>query len=593
MTGPALLEAGRDLSESYGLIELGDMDTPETPAWWLRELGQSLSDRRRRIEPLWERFKGRPPLPELGNPAASKARERVWKAFQRKARMNLEELVIRSIAERLTPIGTRVDRGEDTAEPSPVAPASAGGIADLLRSGARPTGRTGSAGDQRRNAVARRMWTGNRMAIQAKDIIEKFLVMGSSYAIVMAPEADTPDVPVVTAEDPRYVITYQDPARPNRTLAALKLYHDALRRRDVAWLYLPGRAMRLERANSAPGSSVLTPKRFRLNPAEWEITDDRDLSPWIGDRVAVVLFENHDGEGEFENHLDHLDRVNHMLLQRIVIATLQAFKQRAVKNVPTTDPKTGEKIDYSDIFTNDPGALWLLPGTAELWESGQVDLTGILSSVRDDVRDLAAVLRLPVQHFMPDAANGSAEGAAASKEGLVHRAEDRQTRADAGFGDVTDLGFGYLGVQGGDGAALPSGTAPGAGDPQVGAGESGPLTFTTLWRPIERFSLAERFDAASKANGILPWEMIMVDILGYEPDDLPRLRAARADDAVMAPAAAGESRAGATSGQTGAAPQPSSAGQSGGAGGQDRPAGGAGAPGSSSASTGSSGSRAT
>ena len=313
------------------------------------------------------------------------------------------------------------------------------------------------------------------------------------------------------------MITEQDPEMPQRVIMGLKLYYDPIAQRDVGWLYPPGRAIKFERTGEGTrgvSSLDVTRRRFRFDPRQWEVTDERDLSVQIGDRSAVSRFANHDAEGEFEHHVDHLDRINHMLLQRIVIATLQAFRQRAIKGVPTVD-KQGNAIDYSDIFTADPGALWLLPATAEMWESGQVDLGPLLTSVRDDVRDLAAVLRLPVYHFMPDAANGSAEGASAAREGLVYRAEDRQIRLSVGFADAISLAFGYLpGPEGDD-----------------------PLTITTLWRPIERFSLAERYDAASKAVAAgLPWESRMVDVLQYEPDDLPRLRAQRADDLIFAPA---------------------------------------------------------
>jgi hypothetical protein len=82
---------------------------------------------------------------------------------------------------------------------------------------------------------------------------------------------------------------------------------------------------------------------------------------------------NRNGVGEFEPHLDVLDRINHMILQRMVIATMQAFRQRAIKgdteDMPDKDPETGEEIDYDDIFAADPGALWRLPKVRDMWES--------------------------------------------------------------------------------------------------------------------------------------------------------------------------------------------------------------------------------
>lgn len=810
-------------------MPIDDVDTPGAPGWFFRTLTQQLMERRPRLQALWDRYQGDAPLPDLGSPGANESRQRVWKAFQRKARTNYEQLIIACVLDRLTPIGFRLLDPDQSVPVSGAVARSTQGLVD---------------------AAARRVWAGNDMPTASGDLLEKFLVMGESYVIVGAPDLDEPGLPIVTEEDPRTTITAQDPVRPSREVAGLKMYFDDQVGRDVAYLYLPGRVIRAERVGRE-GTSELSLKRWRFNPRHWDVVDERALPAQLGKRLPIVRFANRGGVGEFENHLDHLDRINHMLLQRIVIATLQAFRQRAVKGVPRTDPKTGAEIDYcmddqtqvftargwlkghevregdlvrsidpvsglarwqpvtsvyrrvgrtqmvhmqstshdsmttlnhrwlvndvnsgtrrwatttelnsrtripraamssdapqeakftdafvelvswwftegsflshgrggqisqsrrvnsvncarieaafhsmfgaptprrrqplswtidaerpngvvvyrfgaelheslaevapdkvpttafltqltpaqlqlfvdtalaadghvranasvfgqrdvrrteafaaaaalagrsvtfararplvagglmhevtvsdrrlhatvpgahnagctssreiveydgliwcptvakdhnflarrngktfytgnTDIFTADPGALWLLPATADLWESGQVDLTPILSSVKDDVRDLAAVLRLPVQAFLPDAANQSAEGASAAREGLVFRAEDRQVRASAGFARVMALAFAYLSDE----------------------ERSDPLRIETLWRSIERWSLVERATAAVAAQTAgVPWEAVMTDWLGYEPDEIPLLRRQRADDALLAPAQTGE-----------------------------------------------------
>jgi hypothetical protein len=137
----------------------------------------------------------------------------------------------------------------------------------------------------------------------------------------------------------------------------------------------------------------------------------------------VVVFENEDGLAEFEPHIPLLDRINQQILQRMTIATIQAFKQRAMKGLPKTDPKTGELINYDDVFTADPGAIWNIPASVEIWESGQVDLGPILLAIRDDVKDLAATSGTPLYSITPDAANGSAEGASLQRETLTFKVE--------------------------------------------------------------------------------------------------------------------------------------------------------------------------
>lgn len=493
---------------------LRDVDTPETPGWWMKRLFAELVEQRERMQPLWDRFEGDAPLPDLGSPGANQIRRRVWRTFQKKARTNWESLIVRSIAERLTPVGFRIvqDLADDITDGAP------GDAAVAAAAQAAPQ----ASSDARASRIFRR----NDMPLLHPRITDWMLVMGHGYAIVGPPDPDEdPRLPIITAEDPRYVVTAHDPVRETKVIAALKVLYDDVLERDVAFLYLRDlkrkrvEVLRLERTGGGQGVSELGRRRLRFNPDQWRLVDRTDLPESLGTRIPVVRFG--DGKGEFEDHTDLLDRINHMVLQRIVIATLQAFRQRAAKGVPTKDPKTGKAIDYSDIFTNDPGALWLLPATADLWESGQVDLTPLLTAVKDDIRDLVATLRMAMYQFQPDAANGSAEGASAMREGLVYRAEDRQVRLDAGYSTVMSLAFQYL----------------------ADSARSDPLTIITLWKPIERFSLNERYDALSKAVGTVPWEEIMVGILQYEPDDIPRLKALRAEDLLYAaPTASDPSR---------------------------------------------------
>jgi hypothetical protein len=48
----------------------------------------------------------------------------------------------------------------------------------------------------------------------------------------------------------------------------------------------------------------------------------------------------------------------------------------------------------------------------------------------------------------------------------------------------------------------------------------------TIWAPVERFTIAERYDAASKASPIgIPMETILLDILGFSPQEAERTMA--------------------------------------------------------------------
>lgn len=459
-----------------------DVETPGSPGWWFKRLGEQQAARRERLDGLWDRFTGKPPLPEIDAKVSTStrraidvARRAAWSAFQRKARTNYAELIVEATRERMTPIGFR----------------------------------TAADGDEHGDVRARQIWVANELPVESADLHDLMLTLGEAYTITGP--ADEDGHPVITVEDPRDCITAHDPRRRSRARAALKWYYDDEAEQDVAHIFVPDGPQRcvMHIARREQHRTSTLGKTFRMSPRAWS---------WVGEpavlpvRMPVVRFRNRWGMGEFEAHTDHLDRINHMLLQRMVIATLQAFRQRAVKGVPVKDPKTGEPIDYTDVFTADPGALWLLPGTAELWESGQVDLTPLLTSVRDDVRDLSAVTRTPLTYLSPDAANSSAEGASLQREGAVYKAEDRVTRAGTSWAGTMAAAFEF------------------AGDAQ--RADLGGIE--TLWRPVERFSLAERYDALTKGKGTVPWRSLMTDVLQYAPEQVARMETERITDELFA-----------------------------------------------------------
>jgi len=217
--------------------------------------------------------------------------------------------------------------------------------------------------------------------------------------------------------------------------------------------------------------------------------------------VPIVKFANRDEVGEYERHLDILDRINWGLLQRLVITATQAWKQRAIKGELPTHDAEGTEIDYSAVFAPGAGALWTLPDGVDIWESQQTDIQPLLTAIKDDVTHLAAVTRTPMSMLMPEGANQSAEGAAFAREGLVFKTEDRIARADASWSRLMRL--------------------------VLGADE-----VVTKWLPAERQSLAERADAASKAQD-LPWRTRMEEIWQFSGEEVDRMEAERAADAAL------------------------------------------------------------
>ena len=226
-------------------------------------------------------------------------------------------------------------------------------------------------------------------------------------------------------------------------------------------------------------------------------------------RVALVDSVNKGGVGEYERHLDDLDRINDGIFMRVTIAKFQAFRQRAAK-LPDKDDD-GTPMDYTGVFTADPGALWQVPLEADFWESTPIDLNPLRMAIRDDVEALALAIGIPLHWISPDAASGSAAGATLQNDGVVFRAEDRQRRVNSGLAESFSLAFEAMGE----------------------AERAQAWKIRTIWAPVERFSLSDKAAALPqfKSAGV-PWDTMMIDVLQKTPAELPSLKAQRSADAL-------------------------------------------------------------
>lgn len=459
-----------------GVRRVIDVDEPRSPGWWLKTLSKALVERN--TSPGWRtsslRREARPPLDLLADylrgdpplPQVAEGWRDGFRQFMRLSRMNYAELAVEPTRERMVPVGFH----------------------------------TAAEGDENGDPEAARIMRASDLDLKMTDVFSGMLALGDSYAIVGAPDGVT-GVPLITAEDARQVITAHDPAT-GETLAALKMFRDDWDAADFAYVYLAtGEVWKARR----DGSSSLASLRFSARSWSWTSESPEKL-PYR--RIPVVRFQNRGGVGEFEPHLDVLDRINDGLLDRVVIAKIQAFRQRAIKNLPSHD-EDGEEIDYTDVFSADPGALWQVPDGVDFWESQPIDLGPIRMAVKDDVEAFAAVTRTPLHLITPDAASGSAEGASLMREGQLYKVEDRRRRGGSSLAQLMSLAFLFAGDE----------------------ARSERAEIKTIWQPAERYSLTEKMSAATQAKAAgLPQAAIFTDVMQYGPEDVARLESMRGGD---------------------------------------------------------------
>lgn len=465
---------------------LDGADEAYSPAWWFKRLAVQLQDRRHgrengrqwrrdlsrpaRVKPgldlLADHLDGDPPLLGCADGWKDGFRE-----VTRLGRLNVAALIIEAKANRMA-------------------------LRDF---------RTAAANDELGDVRAREIMRANNLQVKARDVHTWMLAFRDSYAMV-TPPGPGEEYATITAEDPREVITAEDPAT-GRTLAALKLYHDQWADQDVGYLFIREDDGEVTKRKAVKqGRTSLTSSPFRMSQG-WHWEGGVETVPH--QQMPIKRFGNRDHVGEYERHLDTLDRINDQILNKLVIAKLQAFRQRAVKGLPDTRKvaKDGviveEEIDYTDAFIAGPGELWRMPADVDFWESGIVDLNPLLQSIQKDLEHLAAVTSTPLHTITPDAmASGSAEGASLMREEHVYAVEACRDHADRPWADVMATAFAFM------------------GDTERAKAEA----IEPLWGPVERFSLSEKATAAAQASTTLPREAIQRDIWQYAPAEIPNLR---------------------------------------------------------------------
>lgn len=495
-------------------MALENVDTPYSPGWWMVQLAKRLLDRNRlmRLATLDAYRSGYPPLLN-----ATEAERRAYYAFMRVSRSNFARVIVRAPAERMHVRSIR----------------------------------TAAANDDSGDEVAWRYWRGAGLDVAEVDVFSDMLTFSDAYLGAAVRNG----MPVATKLPPWSTISVTDPMDPTTTVAALHLAWDEFDGTDYAYLWLPGQQWVASRERKTPPPLVHVPgttvqgrlwarpglPRLSFSPTAFTMRPDRDevgedapgpyCETYDAQIVPVVRFGNRDGVGEFEEHLDLLDRINHTVATRVVTAAVQAYKQRALEQdgtdgrdkLPATDPETGESIDWDEVFMPGPDALWKLPPGVKIWESGETQLQPILSAATDDMKMLSAVSATPFALFSPDGVNQSAAGALGNKEPMVFKVEDRDTIAGRHLAQFLAIMFMF---------------APDADRYDADRNDrADPGKIVIDWAPAERYSLQEKAGADSLNKSLSP-DMAAAKIWNLTPDEVGINRAQRAAEALLAPAPA-------------------------------------------------------
>jgi hypothetical protein len=206
-----------------------------------------------------------------------------------------------------------------------------------------------------------------------KDIYAYEFAMGESYAMVVPGVEGGPTLsngkPVPVDPCDRPAALHRDPglAEPGPAAcgggAPVRPDHAGKHRRSCSCRVRSGRCA--------------TSGGMGMWAADASLRKSRGLDALGG--IPIVRFENLNGLGEYEPHLDLLDRINDTTLQRIIGFWYQALRQRASRATRTKKTKTAPKqlppVDWNKVFRAGPGALWKIPADFKIWESQQTDFS--------------------------------------------------------------------------------------------------------------------------------------------------------------------------------------------------------------------------
>lgn len=430
------------------------------------------------LDTLWSYYVGDPPLPKV----AEDYRD-LFRDVLRKARSNYAPMCISAMLDRMELQAVSTQSDDDT------------------------------DGDD----VADEIMEDSGFAASFKDLLGYLFSMGESYGMVVPPSAPG-ELPTIHAIDPRRCVGVRDRSNPIRLAAALVRDCDEVTNEQVSYLFLPGVKYEFRQEN---GSST-----WNVNDAK---TEDIAVPAELGG-IPIVRFENPHGIGEYEPHIDLLDRINDSTLQRIIGFWYQALRQRAVgvdedEEEDDFDPiEDGDDeglvkrkpIDWDKVqYQAGPGSLWKFPKDFEIWESQQTDFGPFINAKRDDVKEFAAVTSTPLYLITPDDANGSALGAGLQREASTSKVRDRRARITPGLKLLWRIAFALKG--------------------DVARGRK--MDFS--WGPIEFLTLAEQGSASVQAQGTLSTEDRLERIWQMSPEDASRnMQRMRAEQLMAAAAAA-------------------------------------------------------
>ncbi len=374
---------------------MADQLAPLSPQWWLKRLFAALDKQRRHFEEMDAYYRGEPPwLPWLPEQARDE-----FKRLLALTKSNYMGLVVDSQVERQQVEGFRV--GAEV------------------------------AADTQTWAI----WQANNLDSGSDQVLLEAAIGGCSYMLV-APNPDRPDRPLIYAEHPTQAILEYEPGTARRVRAAgLKVWQDDWTGSVLATLYLPAAVYKFV----APARKVAG----NVSQPDWkprEVRGERWPAPNPLGAVPLVEVANNPrlltgGVSEIADVIAIQDRICKTIADRLMTQDFGAFPQKWAVGFPDRDAD-------GNVNTIDVGRNRMVTSDAAETRFGQWDaapLDPYSGAKREDVKDVASRTRTPAQYLLGEMSNVNGETLKASESGLVSKVRQRNRSAGEGMEDTARL----------------------------------------------------------------------------------------------------------------------------------------------------------
>ena len=352
-----------------------------------------------------------------------------------------------------------------------------------------------------------RMWQRNNLDSHSQVHHTMIATTGYGYMTVWG---DRDDKAVITVEDPQQMIVAYWPGTPRMRAAALKRWVDEWTGYQFATLYLAGSVHRFKSSQATVGLTD------QLMDVTWVPRSDANVVDNPLGIVPVVEFLNDPtvrgiGRSELTPIIPINNAINKTVCDMLLASEFAAYPQRVLIGVePIINSETGKE---EKPFEASMERVWALGSKdAKAMQFAAADLSNYAKTKESLMQDAAFISRTPRHYFMQSGQAPSGDSIKGGETGLVAKVKDRCVPVGEGYEEVHRLG--HL-VEGRKEKAL-------AWDAEV------------KWGDPEYRTEGELTDAVVKQvqAKLIPWEFA-VDRLGYSPQDIEKMRAMFASQALM------------------------------------------------------------